>query len=349
VYATNPLARLQNATVARLIRSFVDRRPPGQPVRILEVGAGTGATTEQILPMLPADRIEYRFTDVSTYFTERARSKFARYPFIEYGVYDIDRDPQAQGVPPASVDVVVGANVIHNAKDLRPTLANLTSILAPGGVLVLIENTVNSVLHMVTVGFIQDFANYQDGRELPLLSPTGWQEYFAAAGIGRSAAFPAAGVDAMEQHVLVGQAPDGPRRLDPADLRTALEGLLPAYLVPHHYLIINRLPLSANGKIDHSALPTLGAQAAAEPSLAPRTEMECKLFEIWSDALGRTDFGIRDNFFELGGDSLHAVRILGRLRDEVGIQENAEEGLQRLFDYPTIAELAATLQERAGA
>ena len=77
--------------------------------------------------------------------------------------------------------------------------------------------------------------------------------------------------------------------------------------------------------------------------------MERRLFEIWSEALGRDDFGTEDNFFELGGDSLHVVRILGRLRDELGLDVGSEEGLQRLFDSPTIAELAASLNGADGA
>jgi acyl carrier protein len=61
---------------------------------------------------------------------------------------------------------------------------------------------------------------------------------------------------------------------------------------------------------------------------------------IWSTTLGRADFGVEDNFFELGGDSLHAVHILGRLREVLNLELSAEEALELLFGAPTIAEFA---------
>jgi acyl carrier protein len=79
----------------------------------------------------------------------------------------------------------------------------------------------------------------------------------------------------------------------------------------------------------------------------PRDDLEQQLADIWRDALERDDFGIEDNFFELGGDSLHVVSILTRLTDEFRIEKSAEEGLEMLFEHPTIAELAAMLREQA--
>jgi pyochelin synthetase len=137
---------------------------------------------------------------------------------------------------------------------------------------------------------------------------------------------------------------DGP--VDAEALRRALEDVLPGYMVPHHYLTIDRIPLSANGKVDRSALPSPWADGPAERAVAPRDAMEHRLLRMWNEALGRDDFGVEDNFFELGGDSLHAVRILARLRQELGIEQEPEEDLEMLFDNPTIAELAATLSGR---
>ena len=135
---------------------------------------------------------------------------------------------------------------------------------------------------------------------------------------------------------------------DAAQVRTAAEKLLPGYMVPQHVMFIERLPLSANGKVDRSALPTPWQDAEPEQHTAPRDELEGQLLTMWAEALGHQDFGVHDNFFELGGDSLHAVRILTRIRSELGIEQDAEEDLEMLFDHPTIAELAGTLADRIG-
>lgn len=140
-------------------------------------------------------------------------------------------------------------------------------------------------------------------------------------------------------------AAQGNSRLDPATLRQGLEDLLPDYMVPHHYFPIDRIPTSANGKVAPSALPSPWDNAPLEKRTGPRDPIEQTLFVIWCDALERDDFGVLENFFELGGDSLHAVRILGRIRAELGVQDDGEAGLRRLFDNPTVASLATSLRE----
>ena len=128
-------------------------------------------------------------------------------------------------------------------------------------------------------------------------------------------------------------------------LRTSLEQLLPAYLVPQHYVFIDHLPLSPNGKVDRTALPTPWPDPTTQQT-APRDDLERQLLTMWAGALGHHDFGIHDNFFEIGGDSLHAVRILAQIREQLGIEQEAEEDLELLFDRPTIAELAEELTNR---
>jgi SAM-dependent methyltransferase len=349
LYAANPSSRVQNLVAARVVRAFVDGAPGGRPVRVVEVGAGTGATSAAILPGLPADRVRYRFTDISTFFTVRARGALAGYPFVEYGVYDIDREPAEQDLPPGSADLIVGANVLHDAKDLEWTLAQLRTVLSAGGVLVLIEGTEHSRLQLISVGFIEGFAHHQGRYELPLRTVAQWRDSLRRAGFTRFASLPegAAVCTAMAQHVLVAAPPGGGTPVDPARLRQALSGVLPDYMVPQHYLRIERIPLSANGKVDRSALPSPWAGTAGQELVAPRDSLERRLFDIWREVLGRDDFGVEDNFFELGGDSLHAVRILARLRDEFGVELTANEGLQTLFDQPSVAGLASALRERA--
>ncbi|MFE5584825.1 amino acid adenylation domain-containing protein [Kitasatospora sp. NPDC056531] len=349
LYATNPVSRLQNRITAQAVRRAVDGAGPGRKARVLEIGAGTGSTSGEVLAALPADRVEYRFTDVSRYFTDRAKSRFEAYPFITYGTLDIDREPAGQGFPPGSADVVVAANVLHDAKDLDPTLERLRRVLAPGGLLVAIEGTVNSVIQLVTVSFIEGLSQETSDERTALLTVPQWRERAERAGFVRFASVPEgeAAVDVHVQHVLLAQAPDGGRGLDLAGLRPALERVLPEYMVPRHFLTVDRLPLSANGKVDRSALPSPWEDLAADERLAPRDEWEQRLFAVWQDALKRDDFGVEDNFFELGGDSLHAVAILGRLRDDFGLGQEAEEGLELLFDHPTIAELAELLRDRS--
>ncbi|MFI0897909.1 amino acid adenylation domain-containing protein [Streptomyces sp. NPDC020983] len=134
---------------------------------------------------------------------------------------------------------------------------------------------------------------------------------------------------------------------DAALLRARLEELLPEYMVPRHYLVIPKVPLSANGKVDASALPAPREQEPAGAHAAPQDGVERTLLGFWQEVLERDDFGTDENFFELGGDSLHAIGILERIAKEFGTTVSQDEGLRTLFDNPTVARLAAVLRPAA--
>ncbi len=124
-----------------------------------------------------------------------------------------------------------------------------------------------------------------------------------------------------------------------------LAGRLPDHMVPAHFLLLDSLPLNANGKLDRRALPlpseTGGASVA---SVAPSTATEMALATIWMETLKREGVGIRENFFDLGGHSLLAIRVLGKVSREFGVRL----ALRTLFETPTIEALAQRIdQERA--
>ncbi|RED56618.1 non-ribosomal peptide synthetase [Cohnella lupini] len=126
-------------------------------------------------------------------------------------------------------------------------------------------------------------------------------------------------------------------RLSVARLRGALGEKLPSYMIPTHFMQLDKLPLLPNGKIDRKALPEPdGKLTTGIAYVAPRTVTEQALAEIWQDVLGVERVGIHDNFFDLGGHSLRALTLLSRLHRRLGV----EISLQTIFKHPTIEGLA---------
>jgi amino acid adenylation domain-containing protein/natural product biosynthesis luciferase-like monooxygenase protein len=133
-------------------------------------------------------------------------------------------------------------------------------------------------------------------------------------------------------------------RLRRAEVQERLGQLLPAYMVPNEIVVLDRLPLTANGKVDRRKLSTEFAPRDKRAAyIAPRTATEQKLGEIWAEVLCQSMPGIRDNFFELGGHSLQAIRLVDRIRTKMGV----DLSLRQLFEAPTIQSLAHCIDESA--
>jgi amino acid adenylation domain-containing protein len=133
--------------------------------------------------------------------------------------------------------------------------------------------------------------------------------------------------------------PSGGSAPSPAELRDGLRGGLPEYMLPSAFVLLEALPVTANGKLDRRALPAPQWSAAAEFE-APRTPVETALAGIWSEVLGVPEVGREDDFFELGGHSLLATQMVSRLREAFGV----EVALRSLFERPKLAELAAVVE-----
>jgi amino acid adenylation domain-containing protein/thioester reductase-like protein len=131
--------------------------------------------------------------------------------------------------------------------------------------------------------------------------------------------------------------------LSSGDLRAAIEEKLPAFMVPSSIVVLDRFPLTPNGKVDRGALSLLERDSAGgeRTFVAPRSAMEVKLSAIWSELLGVPRVGVHDNFFDLGGRSLVALRLLIRVRDEYQV----DLPVRSLFDNPSIVGLASAIEE----
>ncbi|SMB27154.1 Non-ribosomal peptide synthetase, terminal component [Sterolibacterium denitrificans] len=133
-------------------------------------------------------------------------------------------------------------------------------------------------------------------------------------------------------------------QIDPAVVRERLKAVLPDYMLPAAFVVLERLPLTANGKLDRQALPAQGIEPARAYD-APQGEIEASIAAIWQELLGIAPparIGRHDNYFDLGGHSLTAMQLAARLSQTLG------RGIpvRLIFEAPTLAELAEALIEQ---
>jgi amino acid adenylation domain-containing protein len=123
-----------------------------------------------------------------------------------------------------------------------------------------------------------------------------------------------------------------------ADLRTWLHEKLPDYMVPHHFVNVEKLPLTASGKVDRRSLPKPELKpSSGHHYVAPRSRTESLIAGVWKDLLGVEGVGLKDNFFDLGGHSLLVIRMAGRLKRHFV----KPFGVMDIFERPTVERLAA--------
>ena len=134
---------------------------------------------------------------------------------------------------------------------------------------------------------------------------------------------------------------DGAEAPEDATLRTVLGRSLPDYMIPSHFVVLDALPMTTNGKVDRRALPAPDLTRGEADYVAPRNATEEIVAGIWSEVLGFARIGIYDDFFALGGHSLVATQVVTRLREAFG----TEFPLRALFEAPRLDALSAAVDE----
>ena len=320
-----------------VVGSLVGEVARNRTLRILEVGAGTGSTSVSLLPDLPPDKTLYMFTDISEVFLNKAKQSFLEYPFIRYGLLDIERSPVEQGYGSHVFDAVIAANVLHATQDLERALQNVRSLLAPGGLLLLFETTRHLSYFGISFALIEGWQKFEDDwrRETPLLAAVGWQDILRAQGFSNTAVFPETNSQAeiLPNHILLAQAPSADmssKAFIPAELQTPVRRSKSA-------------PAEEKDIKDDQA-----DEALRQLKEAPPDERLDILVDFVREEVRRVlrrdasrPVGKRHRLMDLGLDSLMAVELRDLLSTKLGLKSLLPATL--VFDYPTAEAIAGFL------
>ena len=183
VYAKSPINLVWIQQAEYLIEQLVARLPKdGEPLRILEMGAGTGGTTSKMLPLLARldVPVKYTMTDLSSSLIAAARKRFKQYPFVEFKVLNIESPPDPQLLH--SQHIVLATNCVHATRNLVLSTTNIHRILRPDGFLLLLEMTEQVPWVDFIFGLLEGWWLFEDGRRHALAPATHWEKTLLSVG-----------------------------------------------------------------------------------------------------------------------------------------------------------------------
>ena len=329
VYQGNGIADYYNDALAAAVLDCVRERLQGQPdarLRLIEIGAGTGGTSANVLRKLDpfaASIAEYCYTDISRAFLLHGERSFASgRPYLQFRLFNAERSAGEQAFDVGAYDVVIAVNVLHATRNIRRTLRNVKCLLKAGGLLALNEMSVSGLSSHLTFGLLDGWWLYEDEgirmQGCPALSEEGWRRALRQEGFD-GVHFPARDLHLHGQQTILavsdGLIREQRYRVDDAHLEAVGKGRSQApRAVDVHP--IGRVELrKVHGRIRDAIVASLCESLKAEAST----------------------IGPDDSFADYGVDSLvggHVVQLINR---KLGLAL----ATTTLFDYSSVTRLTA--------
>lgn len=329
IYKDNKIADFYNQIltdeIVKCIEAFL-KQGGETKIRILEIGAGTGGTTEPVLKgILKYQKFiqEYRYTDISKAFLVHAEREYGPLAsFLKYGIYDVSKDARSQDLEIGSYDIVLATNVLHATKNIDNTLKNAKSLLRRYGVLLINEMSYHSLFAHMTFGLLEGWWFFEDAHRRmpggPGLSAQSWSSALRSAGF-LNIYFPGNRYHDLGQQIIVTES-DGVIYTEMSTSQNSSKELVNKEMVDD----TKDLKRTSMSTIDSSELALQDA------------EYDIKDFvkEKLAEALGMRSSEIRNNrnFSEYGVDSLIAVNLINLLNKEYKLSLQTTV----LFDYSSI-------------
>lgn len=344
VYRNSMTGQIFGKIAAKLVYSLIKEKQ-GE-FKILEVGAGVGGTSDYIIDKIKiCDNVRYTFTDLSDVFLDNAKERYKGYDFVDYKKYDINEHPSNQDMQLHSYDLIIGANVFHDAYNINQTVGDMQLLLKDYGKLMIIEVTVNTAIQMITAGFAEGLTTYKDNRvetDLPAYSEPMWIKTLEENNYTKPILYPF-DMEAranLQTTLFLTRSKQLKAYVSEVDIIDKLKLRLPDYMIPKFIMEIQTFPLSDNGKVDLKRLAQPKVINDVKKELVkPKNQLEKEILELWKENLKINEIGVTENYFALGGDSLKAISLIGNL-GEMGYHID----IKSVFRCTTIRDMAKEIE-----
>jgi polyketide synthase PksM len=320
IYKGNKQADFMNeliaATVVQLVSNSLKSLLPGEKIRIMEVGAGTGGTSELIFRKLSPymDNITYTYTDISKSFLLYGESKYKILaPYLETELFNIEESAESQGLELGSYDIVLGANVVHATTNINNTINNIKQVLKPNGLLLLNELATTELFTTITFGLLDGWWLYSDSEirlpGSPGLSGKLWQQVLQEEGFTEVKSYPEN--QKLPQQMIIAKS---------------------------NGLVKNKIEITNTENLVSSSESERKNQSKGQDNQWLIEELT-KIAALTIKHSEET-FDIHRQFMDYGFDSILGATLIKNINKKLEITLSPTE----IFSYPNISELATFIQ-----
>ncbi len=367
IYENNIFSKYFNRCIADVILSISQLL--NRPVRVLEVGAGTGKTSKNVLKTLTENNVdyEYYFTDVAKSFLAQAKTTLKEYPGVKYLRYDMNEEFSTQGLIQNEFDIVLAVGVLENAKNIPKTMNSIKNLVSANGWFLFTEPIREEPWILASQIFMMERPQDTLRNSTTYLSQKEWEALLKEQE-GKYTVIPSEENSCYSEECCYGnmklfikQFHAMQDRIEPDQILDKVKEYVPDYMVPRKLFVLNQMPLNENGKVDRKKLldysATFNSRKTAENTQVKEKEeriddqMVADFCKILSAVLGVEKTGSKENLYELGADSLLLAQAAGKVRDYVS--SHYSEGLvtfdmilKQLLNRPTVEELAKYVSEK---
>ncbi len=361
IYKNNKVSDYFNEVVAESLIVAMESRlhaSPSAQFKILEVGAGTGGTSQLLFDRLSSYQeniVEYCYTDVSSTFLKHANEKFlADAPYLKTQILDIESDIDSALI--GEYDFVVASNVLHATSDIIQTLNHVKLLLKDGGILLLNELVENSLFLHLSFGLLEGWWLSKDlSRRIsgsPLIPASQWQQAFAQCGFYR-AIQPAQDAQSLRHQIFVAQS-DGLRLSQSTGKNNASTPVLSKVRRDREVYETVSVGTTPVVEIIESALPEAiveddsmlssgqGVELAPERNLIHASDVEGVIIQHLKEGLMLVDHTIDKNrsFADYGVDSVTGIRLVEEINASLGTDLSPTS----IFDYSSVNKLVSHIK-----
>ncbi|WDV47396.1 amino acid adenylation domain-containing protein [Clostridiaceae bacterium M8S5] len=354
LYVKNTMAIYLNKCICEFVKRIANNNP-NKTLRVLEVGAGTGATAKHVLEALNGYNFEYHYTDVLKYFLPSAKERFSHLKEVKFSALDIDRDIREQGFLPNSFDIVIGAYVLENAKDIAVSMDRIEELLAPGGYFLFTEPVKEEPWILASQAFMMMRPEDEIRKDVAFIELDDWIKLLNRRTSEDSLKVIPSKEDRLSRmglNLFIKQFKVDKQKVRENEIKEHLEKALPEYMIPISIQLVDKLPITSNGKIDRKQVQNL-IVSKQETVLGSDTEnnemdeMDKELSKIVGKVF-KVDFvGKNQNFYDFGADSLSLAEVSTQVRSSIAKDIPFDTVLRHMLNHPTIAQLSKFIKNSA--